>query len=88
MSKFVRIFTSPTCAPCRQLKPELEFQAQQRGFTLDKVELAVATQDVFAKFGVRAVPVTMLMDGETEVDRFVGPLTPSGVEAKLAEWGL
>lgn len=88
MPKTVRVFTSPTCAPCRQLKPELEFQASQRGFTLDKVELSPATQEEFAKFGIRAVPVTVLMDGEVEVSRFIGPLTASGISAKLDEWGL
>lgn len=88
MPKTVRVFTSPTCAPCRQLKPELEFQAQNRGFELIKVELGPDTQQEFAKFGVRAVPVTILMDGDKELDRFIGPMSPSGIEARLNEWRL
>lgn len=88
MPKTVRIFTSATCAPCKQLKPELEFQAQHRGFELIKTELSPETQAEFAKFGIRAVPVTVLLDGDVEVDRFIGPMTASGIEAKLNEWGV
>lgn len=88
MPKTVIVFTSPTCAPCRQLKPELQFQSEQRGFTLRQVELSPATQAEFAQYGVRAVPVTVLHDGSQELDRFIGAMTPSAIEAKLVEWGL
>jgi thioredoxin-like negative regulator of GroEL len=79
-------YTSPTCAPCRQLKPELQFQSQQRGFKLTVLELGSATAGDFAAAGVRAVPVTVLLEDGQEVDRFSGGMTPTAIESKLVEW--
>lgn len=88
MSKEVIVFSSPTCAPCKQIKPELEFQSQHRGFALRFVEMAFANQAEFAKYEVRSVPTVVCHDGESEVGRFIGAMTSTAIEAKLAEWGL
>lgn len=90
MTKKVVVFTSPTCGPCKRLKPELQAQALERGFVLEIVELATdgSNRDKFRQAGVTGVPVTMLMDGEREVDRFVGGMTPTAIEQRLVDWGL
>lgn len=89
MSKKVVVFTSPTCGPCKRLKPELINQSQLRGFELEIVELSNDTRPRFEQHGIRAVPVTMLVD-ETgkEVERFPGQLSTLAIEAKLSGWGL
>lgn len=88
MSKEVIVFSSATCAPCKQIKPELEFQSQHRGFPIRFVEMAIANQAVFAKYEVRSVPTVICHDGEQEIGRFIGSMTATAIEAKLAEWGL
>lgn len=85
----VVVFTSPTCGPCKNLKPELIAQAQLRGFELEIVELADDTRPRFVQHGIRAVPVTMLVDEQgKEIDRVPGQLSAASVEAKLVSWGL
>lgn len=88
MSKEVIVFSSPTCAPCKQIKPELEFQAGHRGFPLRFVEMKFENQAEFAKYEVRSVPTVVCHDGEQEIGRFIGGMTTTAIEAKLAEWGL
>jgi len=88
MSRELIVFTSLTCAPCKQLKPELERLQQQRGFSMRIVQMTPATSSLFDKYGVRAVPTVVCRDGGSEIGRFVGAMTPTAVECKLAEWGL
>lgn len=88
MSKEVIVFSSPICAPCKQLKPELEFQAGHRGFAMRVVEMTIANQAEFAKYEVRSVPTVVCHDGEQEIGRFIGGMTTTAIEVKLAEWGL
>ena len=86
--KEVIVFSSPTCAPCKQIKPELEFQSKHRGFAMRVVEMTFANQAEFAKYEVRSVPTVICHDGEQEIGRFIGAMTATAVEVKLAEWGL
>lgn len=89
IDKKVVVFTSPTCGPCKRLKPELIAQSEIRGFELEIVELSEETRPRFAEFGIRAVPVTILIDKSDgkELDRFPGQLSSASVEAKMVEWG-
>lgn len=87
MSKEVIIFTGATCAPCKVVKPELEFQAAQRGFPLRVVEMKAENAAVFSQYGVRSVPTVVCHDGETEIGRFIGAQTANAIEARLIEWG-
>lgn len=86
--KEVIVFASPTCAPCKQLKPELEFQSKHRGFPMRVVEMKFENQAEFAKYEVRSVPTVVCHDGDQEIGRFIGGMTTTAIEAKLAEWGL
>lgn len=85
----VVVFTSPTCGPCKRLKPDLIEQSNLRGFELEIVELADDTRPRFTQHGIRAVPVTMLVGehGE-EIARVSGQLSMSALADKLNEWGL
>lgn len=84
-NKKVVIFTSPTCGPCKRLKPELAEQAEKRGFEFEIVELSDETRPKFVEKGIRNVPVTMLYEDGEEVDRKVGSFT---VEPQLDWWDL
>lgn len=86
--KEVILFSGATCAPCKQIKPELEFQSQQRGFPLRVVEMKAENATVFAQYGVRSVPTVVCHDGEVEIGRFIGAQTAAAIEAKLNGWGL
>ena len=86
--KHVVIYTSPSCGPCKTLKPELMSQAIKRGFSVLAVEASPATQEQFAAAGVRAVPTVVLMDDEREIDRFSGAKSPAMLIEQLIAWGL
>lgn len=82
------MFTSPTCAPCKVVKPVLEELAQERGFPLQIIEMKRENQETFMKYGVRSVPAIVCINGEAEVGRCIGPLTVSAIEGMLDMWGL
>lgn len=90
MTKKVVVFTSPTCGPCKRLKPELKFQSEHLGFELEVVELAQdgSNRDRFRDARVSAVPVTVLMEDGKEIDRFQGGMTPTAISVRMSEWGL
>ena len=69
---------APWCAPCRTLGPVLEKLETEYGgrFKLVKVDTE-AEPDLAAAFGVRSVPMVVLMQGGQAVDGFVGAL-PEG----------
>lgn len=86
--KEVVIFTSPSCAPCKQMKPVLESLAQERGFPVRQIEMSIGNQAMFVKYGVRTVPTVVCQDGEEEIGRFTGGKTPAALEEQLAAWGV
>lgn len=88
MSKHVLIYTSPTCGPCKQLKPELMAQAVARGFSVITVEASFDTQAQFQQAGVRTVPTVVFEDDDVEIDRFTGFKSPAALAAQLTAWGL
>lgn len=86
--KEVIVFTSATCAPCKQLKPDLEALQAEHGFSMRYVEMSHENAQEFMKFGVRSVPTTVCHDGVSEVGRFIGAQTPTAVLSQLQEWGV
>lgn len=90
--KKVILFSSPTCAPCKVVKPALLELAEERGFEVNVVDMALANKDVFLTYGVRSVPVIVCVDSDTdgdiEIGRVLGPMTHSALENTLDMWGL
>lgn len=87
MPNKIVVFTSPTCGPCKKLKPELIAQSEKRGFELEIVELSEETRPRFSQFGIRAVPVTVLADQDgNELARIPGQAVAT-VSRDLDEWG-
>ena len=59
----ITIFTSPTCGPCRLLKPKLKALCAAEG--IDLTELSIADPDARAeaqKLGLRGVPAVVQGD--------------------------
>lgn len=71
------LFTSPTCAPCKELKPKLEATGR-KVFVIDAGE----TRDLCVTLGVRAAPTLRIYkDGEILL-AFVGD-KPEALDAIL-----
>lgn len=67
-------FTSPTCGPCRVLKPMLESVAEVIGDRARIVGVNVADEESLAvRYGISAVPTILLFaPGGREVRRMIG----------------
>lgn len=89
MPNKVIFFSSQTCAPCKQLKPEFLMQSEKRGFGLEFVDMTRENQELFLKYDVRTVPTVICVDQNNEcVGRMTGAASRSVIEAHLDEWGL
>ncbi len=57
------IFTSPTCGPCRILKPKLKTLCERLGLTLTELSIAdPAAKNAALAVGVRGVPAVVQGD--------------------------
>lgn len=84
----ILIFTSPTCAPCRQVKPELLKLQERHKFRVRVVEASPENGCVFLDKNVRAVPTVIgVTDEGVELGRFTGPTPPVLIEQYLKNWG-
>jgi thioredoxin 1 len=72
-------FTASWCAPCKTLAQNLE--GADLGIPIEVVDIDVQS-DVAIEYGVRGVPTLVLMDGNIEVKRTMGPRTI----LELKEW--
>jgi len=77
-------FWAPWCGPCKVVAPVLEAVASERaGSALVakcNVDLNPATA---SRFGVQGIPTLVLFHGGREVDRLVGAVPKTSVEALL-----
>jgi thioredoxin-like negative regulator of GroEL len=81
----VLIYTSPTCGPCKTLKPILFELAEQKDFNCIAVEASPATQKEFLDLGIRTVPTVLVLDDDhKEVSRFSGAKSKAELETWLA----
>lgn len=83
----ILMFTSSTCAPCQNLKPDLLRMQDWHKFRLRLIEASPETRDEFARYDVRSVPtVVCVNDDGSEKGRFAGGFT-GALEAQLKRWG-
>lgn len=77
-------FWSPTCVPCRALKPRLAAIADDRSDDVQVVAVnAVEQEEATTRFRVSGVPTLILFRDGAEIDRLTGPTLPSQVDAAL-----
>jgi thioredoxin 1 len=72
------------CAPCRAIAPIVEQLAREYSGKVVFGKLNVdENPDTAQKFSVMAIPTLLVMKNGTEVDRIVGVLPKSQLEAKI-----
>jgi thioredoxin-like negative regulator of GroEL len=77
-------FWSPTCVPCRALKPHLADIADKRAHQVKVVAVnAVREERATERFGISGVPTLILFRDRTEIERLTGPTVPSQVDATI-----
>ena len=81
--KSAKYFTATWCGPCQQFKPIME------GLKSDGLQIEIidndSNEDLARKFLVRSVPTTIIMDGDEEIERFIGAKTKQLIESSLGE---
>lgn len=78
------LFTSPTCGPCKLMKPLVTAAAEAAGIPLEVTEVGAKSPEV-ASFSIRAVPTLVLMDQHNkESKRLVGAQSRQALEQFFA----
>ena len=65
-------FTAAWCGPCKALGRVMDSLQDQINF--DKIDVDT-NRDLSTKYGVRSVPLLVLVEGENEINRIVGVQT-------------
>lgn len=76
-------FWAPWCGPCRMISPVLERLANRYAGRLKLVKVNVdENPNLAARYGAMSIPLLVLIEHGTEVDRQVGAVP----EARLVDW--
>ena len=77
-------FWAPWCGPCRMVAPVLDELAGVYGerLTIAKVNTD-DNQEVAGRLGIRGIPTLIMVSGGREVERIVGALPKSALQARL-----
>lgn len=85
----VLLFTSPTCGPCKQLKPNMIKLQDQYRFRMRIIELSEETKPEFEARNVRAAPTCIAVDQNgNQLGIFVGAQALPILEKRLQDWGV
>ena len=77
----MKYFSATWCGPCKAFKPIMNEIANE-GYSVEFIDVD-QSQELAAKYGVRSVPTTIIEEGGTEVNRFVGSIPKQQVLQKL-----
>ena len=77
----MKYFSATWCGPCKAFKPIMNEIANE-GYSVEFIDVD-QSQELAAKYGVRPVPTTIIEEGGTEVNRFVGSIPKQQVLQKL-----
>ena len=79
--KSAKYFTASWCGPCQTFKPIIE-ELIKEGYPIEILD--VDDNDELAKeLAIRSVPTTIIFDGDTEQERFVGVKTKQLIKNRL-----
>ena len=79
--KTMKYFSATLCGPRKAFKPIMNEIANE-GYSVEFIDVD-QSQELAAKYGVRSVPTTIIEEGGTEVNRFVGSIPKQQVLQKL-----
>lgn len=68
-------FTSPTCSPCKAMKPLLN----ELDIEMDEHDVSIS-QDLAYKYAVRSVPAFFILEGENVLNQWVGTMSKKELE--------
>ena len=80
--KTAKYFTASWCAPCKMFKPIMK-EIEREGYSIQFIDIDYDENDLTEKYGVQALPTTIIVEGDKEVERFVGALSKKEVLDKL-----
>ena len=80
--KTVKYFTASWCGPCKMFKPIMK-EIEREGHSISFIDVDYDENDLAEKYGVQALPTTIIVEGSKEVERFVGALSKKEVLDKL-----
>lgn len=81
------LITSPTCAPCKSIKPVIAEVTEKAGIPLEVFEVGPQSSLV-ATFQIRAVPTLILLDPhDKEIKRLVGAQSRQTIEEFFHDTG-
>lgn len=81
------LFTSPTCVPCKTLKPRLLALSEELGFAYSIIEASPQSMKMFESLKVRSVPTFMCVEDGKEVGSIVGVKPDEAIKVALNQWG-
>jgi thioredoxin 2 len=80
-------FWAPWCAPCQALTPVLEDLARELAGRLLVVKLNTEEHPATAaRFGVRSIPMLVVLRSGLEVDRIIGALPLPALRQRVLAW--
>ena len=83
----IMLFTSPTCGPCKMLKPTLAKLQSIYKFHMTVYEASPFTQAKFIEHSVRTVPTVICIKQDGSEHIFTGNRSEKEVESLLKSWG-
>ena len=79
-------FWAPWCGPCRAIAPVLDSLVAESGGTVTLAKVNVDEEPVLAaRYEVRSIPTVLLVKDGRILDRVVGAVPRTTLEAKIAE---
>ena len=70
--KTIKYFTASWCGPCKFFKPTME-EIEREGHSVQFIDVDHDENDLTEKYGIQAVPTTIIEVNGKEISRFTGP---------------
>lgn len=82
----VLYFSAPWCSPCRIFGPALQAASEERGFSIEKVNVETDMKTT-QEYGVMSLPTTVWFKDDKPVLSKTGALTGDAIEKVLIALG-
>jgi len=80
--KRVIYVSAPWCGPCGAFKPILKEVTAEMGIPVEYVDVD-ANPTIAEQYGIRAVPTTILLNGDTMIFKYSGAMSKSQLKSNL-----